>query len=101
MDALVAYQIKNPNFIQSILIRRLFNMKNCRDMLRSIEFTLTNPSDDLPTKKLKDVVMIVDMDSNNNYKYFFELVKDLGMTKYNYHYVLSTLVFLYLKKINK
>jgi hypothetical protein len=63
-------------------------------MLRSIEFTLTNPSDDLQTKKLKDVVMIVDMDSNNNYKYFFELVKDLGMTKYNYHYVLSTLVFL-------
>ena len=72
-------------------------MKNCRDMLRSIEFTLTNPSDETQTKKLKDVVMIVDMDSNNNYKYFFELVKDLGMTKYNYHYVLSTLVFLSLK----
>ena len=92
MDALVAYQIKNPNFVQNILIRRLLNIKNCRDLLRSIEFTLTNPSDEFTTKKLKDVVIIVDLDTNENYNYFFELVKDLGMTKFNYHYVLTSLV---------
>jgi len=69
-------------------------MKNCRDLLRSIEFTLTNPSEDVPVKKPKDVIIIVDMDTNENFKYFFELVKDLGMTKHNYHYVLATLVLI-------
>lgn len=61
-------------------------------MLRAIEFTLGTPSESDPVIRIKDIIVFVDLDSNENYEYFLSQVKDLGMTKYNYHYVLATMV---------
>ena len=70
-------------------------------MLRAIEFTMGSPSETSPVIKLRDIVIIVDLDTNENYDYFLNQVKDLGMTKFNYHYILATLVlvFFFISKI--
>jgi hypothetical protein len=89
---MIAYQTKNKDFIQRIKIRKVSNIKHSIDMLREIERTATNPTDDSPIMKLKDVIVIVDFDNMETYDKFLDFVKDLGMTKTNYHYVLATLV---------
>lgn len=91
---MIAYQTKSKDFIQRIKIRKVSNIKHSIDMLREIELTATNPTDDSPVMKLKEVTVIVDFDNMETYDKFLDYVKDLGMTRTNYHYVLATLVYL-------
>lgn len=37
------------------------------------------------------IVMVVDLDSRESYMYFLNQIKDLGMTKTRYNYILATL----------
>ena len=90
---MIAYQTKNKDFIQRFKIRKVSNIKHSIDMLREIELTATNPTDDSPVMKLKEVIVIVDFDNMETYDKFLDYVKDLGMTRTNYHYVLATLVY--------
>jgi hypothetical protein len=46
------------------------------------------------------IVMIVDLDSKESYTAFLNQIKDLGMTKVKYYYVLATLVGKILAKQN-
>ena len=38
-------------------------------------------------------ILLIDLDSNESYIQFLHQIKELGMTKSNYQYVLLTLVF--------
>ena len=40
-----------------------------------------------------EIIMIIDLDSKESFMSFITQIKDLGMTKIRYHYVLATFVF--------
>jgi hypothetical protein len=55
-------------------------------MLRAIEASYEEGP------RTNKIVMIIDLDSKESYKYFLNQIKDLGMTKTKYYYILSTIV---------
>lgn len=90
MESLFDYQLKNSGFAKKIVIRKIKNINNCRNMLRAIESSNDmNNVNDLENNK---IIMIVDLDSKKSYLSFLNQIKDLGMTKTRYHYILATLV---------
>jgi hypothetical protein len=92
LESLIEYQNNDVDFAEKILVRRVNEIHNCRDMLRAIEASYEEGP------RTSRIVMIIDLDSKESYKYFLNQIKDLGMTKTKYYYVLSTIVifFLYL-----
>ena len=87
MEKLLEYQNSDPAFLQRILIRRVSDIHNCRDMLRAIEASNENS-----VNNREKITMMVDLDSKESYMAFLNQIKDLGMTKVKYYYVLATLV---------
>jgi hypothetical protein len=88
LEVLFDAQNKNFNSTGKVLIRKIVEITDCRDMLRAIE---TSNEKALSTSQ---ITMIVDLDSKESYGYFLNQVKDLGMTKTRYYYVLATFVSL-------
>ena len=89
MEHLIEYQNNNANFTNRILIRKITDIYDCRDMLRVIEATNENNAPLLNQIKIN---MIVDLDSKESYSLFLNQIKDLGMTKTRFHYILATFV---------
>jgi hypothetical protein len=91
MEKLFEQQNNDPKFLFRMLVRRASETLNFRDMLRAIEAAndhYYNPNTQLNEK----IIMVIDLDSKESYTHFLNQIKDLGMTKAKYSYVLATLV---------
>ena len=89
LENLFDYQNRHVNFTIKILVRKITDIKDCRDMLRAIESTNENNA---PLINQVKINMIIDLDSKESYTLFLNQIKDLGMTKTRFHYVLATYV---------
>lgn len=90
LERLFDYANENVNFTNKILVRKITDIKDCRDMLRAIENT---NEQNAPLLNQVKINMIIDLDSRESYTLFLNQIKDLGMTKTRFHYVLATYVF--------
>jgi hypothetical protein len=89
LESLFDYQMKNlNNFTRKIIIRKVKNVNNCLDMLRSVEVSKEISES---AKDSAQIIMIIDLNSRKSFMTFLKQIKDLGMTKPRYHYVLATL----------
>lgn len=50
-------------------------------------------------KQTKNITMIIDLDTKENFRILLDQIKDLGMTGDRYHFVLTYLVIDYLSQI--
>lgn len=90
LETLLDYQNKNSNSSSGkVFIRKIIDVKDCRDMLRAIEASNDN------VLSATQITLIVDLDSKESYGFFLNQIKDLGMTKTRYVYLLVTFVRIY------
>lgn len=97
MENLLEYQSNHVNFTRKILVRKITDIKDCRDMLRAIESTNEHNA---PLINQVKINMIVDLDSKESYTHFLNQIKDLGMTKTRFHYILATYVCVLLRVLS-
>lgn len=87
LEKLFDYQNGDRDLQSIFLLRRVVNINSCHDMLRAIE--ASNEKDAIFHRR--KIIMIVDLDSKESYTSFLHQIKDLGMTKSKYFYLLASL----------
>ena len=111
LESLFDHQNRVPGFLDKLLIRKVDDIHNCRDMLRAIEASNERSASSSPlslhisptssaaslhssasSNNHGSIVMVVDLYSKENYASFLNQIKELGMTKSRYNYVLATYV---------
>lgn len=88
IESLFDVQNKDSKFVENIILRKVIDIYDCRDMLRGIEASNENHAQNVDSK----IVIILDLATKENYVTFLNQIKDLGMTKNRYFYLLTTLV---------
>lgn len=88
IEILFDRQNKDSKFVENIILRKVIDIFDCRDMLRAIEVSNEDHTQNIDNK----IIFILDLASNQHYMNFLNQVKDLGMTKNRYFYLLATLV---------
>ncbi len=88
LAALMQFQLDNqkhmiPDLLNNIHVRKLTHVKNARGMLRVINAGSTD------NRNNKNITIIFDLDTRENYRTILNQLKDLGMTDDRYHYVLT------------
>lgn len=94
IETLFDTQNKDSKFVENIILRKVIDIHDCRDILRGVETSNENHAQNVDSK----IVIILDLASQENYVSFLNQIKDLGMTKNRYFYFLTTLVMKYKKK---